>query len=618
MKKKHLILLICALIPIVSLIVANTAIWLSPSLSMGHSEEYNIYDDKDDYAFSYHFHGLASYMPLKNISPYFLDAIICSEDQRFYQHHGLDYKRIVASLFANIKNGEIVAGGSTITQQLARTLYLNNEKSLWRKIKEACLARKLEMAFSKEQILEAYVNSVYFGHNIYGIDEASHYFFNKKPTDLKLEESAMLAGIISAPSYYSPDVSLKASEQKKEQVLRIMFNKGKITSNQFNEAMSSPLKFYFKKDNNINSHIMYYYDAINAELEKHKLLTSDYKNMGMDVYSSLDLNVMNKVTNIINAYQINEQENQVAVVVMKPNSGDVLALVGGVNYESSPFNRATSSLRQTGSTIKPLLYYLALEYGMSVKTQLISEKTTFHLENVGDYSPSNATNKYANGPISMLEALALSDNIYATKTLLLVGSENLKNLLQNLGVSHAINNPTIGLGTNEMTPLQLAAIYNTFASEGKYYEPHIVRKVTLQNDKVVYKASKSPKYNLNRDNVILMNYLLTAPFDHALTSYTTPSLVNYPTQKTFGAKTGSTESDSWVVGFNPHYTILVYVGTDENKPLTNGKLAKQLFVSIANSLTQNDSDIYYKTNAKMRPFHLKNNNLISKTYYYIN
>lgn len=618
--KKRKIFALCVIIPSLLIILTNFAIWISPSLALKHSEEYTIYDNNENYAFTYHYNGLAKYLELDKISPHFKDAIICSEDQRFYQHHGLDYRRILASLIDNIKEHDIVAGGSTITQQLARTLYLNNDKTIIRKLKEAILARKIEMSFSKDQILEAYLNSVYFGHNIYGIDEASAFFFNKSPSNLTLAESALLAGIISAPSYYSPDINLEASIKKKEQVLKIMYNKGKITYLDYQNALNEQLNFYFKKKNDVNSHIMYYYDAIKNELNNYNLLKNENKNIGMDIYSSLDLDIMNKITNIVNAFKINEQENQISIVVMRPNSGDVLALVGGVNYETSQFNRAISSFRQTGSTIKLLLYYLALKMGMRVNTKLLSKETNFHLENVGEYSPSNASNTYANKPITMLEAIALSDNIYATKTLLLVGSENLKQLLINLGVPTAVANPTIGLGTNEMTPLQLTAIYNTFASKGNYYEPQIIKKVKLKNNKLVYEKNSNIKYQLDKDITLTLNHLLLSPFDANLSSYTTPSLINYHTKNTFAAKTGSTETDSWVVGFNPHYTITVYVGTDENKPLKNGKLAKELFVSIADSLTKDDSDIFYDVTNKMTAFRLYNQDtkLTSNIYYELN
>ena len=346
-------------------------------------------------------------------------------------------------------------------------------------------------------------------------------------------------------------------------------------------------------------------------------MKSNYKKKGIIINSTIDIKINNIVNNIIKSYQIDEDKNQVAVVIMKPNSGDVLAINGGVNYDNSQFNRATKSLRQTGSTIKPLLYYLAMVMGMDVRTKLISQKSTFHLENGEEYSPSNAGEKYANREITMLEALAVSDNIYATKTLLLVGSKNLKNLLINLGVKDAVNNATIGLGTNVMSPLQLAAIFNTFASLGHYYKPRFVRSVYLENNQLIYNNPSVNSYNLDENIVTILNYMLTAPFDYNLNSYISPSLINYQTNVTFGAKTGSTKSDSWVVGFNPNYTICVYVGKDDNTALKNGKLAKQLFVSIADSLTKNDKDIYYKTNTNLHSFKIYNESkkTYSNTYY---
>ncbi len=617
-KKSKKIISIILIIPVIVALLMNAIIFIGPSVILGHNEEYVINDHNNKYAFTYHYNDLSNYVNLEQISPYFQSAIIASEDQRFYSHNGLDYRRIVASLIDNIKNQKIVAGGSTITQQLARTIYLNNEKSITRKLKEAIIARKIELSYSKEQILEAYLNCIYFGHNIYGVEEASNYFFNKKPNQLTLGESALLAGIISSPSHFSPDVDIEKSLAKQKQVLKKMLNQNKISAQEYDSAINENLKFAFNKKYQFSSrNTLYFYDAIIDELKNNNILKSNYKKMGVIINSTLDVEVNNIVNNVIKSYRINENESQVAVVVMKPNSGDVLAINGGVNYDNSQFNRATKSLRQTGSTIKPLLYYLAMVMGMDVKTKLISQKTTFHLENGKDYSPSNAGEKYANKAITMLEALAVSDNIYATKTLLLVGSENLKKLLISLGVKDAINNATIGLGTNVMSPLQLTAIFNTFASLGHYYKPRFVKSVYLDNNQLIYNNPTVNSYNLDENIVTILNYMLTAPFDYNLNSYISPSLINYQTNVTFGAKTGSTESDSWVVGFNPNYTICVYVGKDDNTSLKNGKLAKQLFVSIADSLTKNDKNIYYKTNTNLHSFKIYNESkkTYSNTYY---
>lgn len=617
-KKTKKIISVILIIPVIIALLMNAIIFIGPSVILGHNEEYVINDQNNEYAFTYHYNDLSNYVNLEQISPYFKSAIIASEDQRFYSHNGLDYRRIVASLIDNIKSQKIVAGGSTITQQLARTIYLNNEKSIMRKLKEAIIARKIELSYSKEQILEAYLNCIYFGHNIYGIEEASNYFFNKKPNQLTLGESALLAGIISSPSHYSPYVDIETSLAKQKQVLKKMLNQNKINNQEYDLAINENLKFAFNKKYQFsNRNTLYFYDAIIDELKNNNVLKSNYKKKGVIINSTLDVKINNIVNNIIKSYHINEKESQVAVVIMKPNSGDVLAINGGVNYDNSQFNRATKSLRQTGSTIKPLLYYLAMVMGMDVKTKLISQKTTFHLENGKDYSPSNAGEKYANKAITMLEALAVSDNIYATKTLLLVGSENLKDLLIKLGVKDAVNNATIGLGTNVMSPLQLAAIFNTFASLGHYYKPRFVKSVYLENNQLIYNNPSVNSYNLDENIVTILNYMLTAPFDSNLNSYISPSLINYQTNVTFGAKTGSTESDSWVVGFNPNYTICVYVGKDDNTSLKNGKLAKQLFVSIADSLTKNDKDIYYKTNTNLHSFKIYNESkkTYSNTYY---
>lgn len=617
MKAKHKPIIIAILIPIFTIIIGNICAFFVPTPVIKYNKCYTFYDNDDEESLSYHYYGIGEYVPIDKISPYLEKCIIASEDKNFYSHHGLDYKRIVGSLLSNLKSGKIVAGASTITQQLARTLYLSNEKSIARKIKEALIAKKIEMTFSKKDIFEAYLNSIYFGHNIYGIDEASYYFFKEKPINLSLAQCALLTGIISAPSYYSPEINLEQSNRKKEQVLKTTYNLGKISLNEYQEALSEDLQYNFQKKSNTNPSDLYFYDYTREILTNENALNETNLINGVNIHTTLDKKISKKVSNIIKKENIDETKSQVAVVVMKPYSGDVLALVGGVNYNSSQFNRATQAKRQTGSTIKPLLYYLALESGLDTTTTLISKPTTFHLENIGEYSPSNATNTYANGPITMVEALALSDNIYATKTLLLLGSDKFGALLKRFGIDNVITNPTIGLGTNEMSPLQLATIFNTFASEGAYYEPRVIKESTLKNGDVIYKKNNKAKFRLNKDYVLALNYMMRAPFDAGLVSYTSPSLVNYQTKNIFAAKTGSTESNSWVVGFNKDFTIAVYVGNDNNEKLKNGALAKKLFVSIADSLTENKTNNFYKPSDSLKPFKIKNGGHESQTYYSI-
>ena len=586
-----------------------------PIPNVNHPYEEKVVSIEDKEIYSQIRNEYASYTKLSNVSEAFINTLIQIEDQNFYTHNGLDYKRILASAIENLKNMQITQGASTITQQLARMIYLSNDKTLTRKLHELLISKKLEANYQKDKILEMYINLVYFGHNLYGIDSASYYYFNKSPAHLSYNESAVLVGIINSPNNNAPDIDLDACLSKKNSILKILFENKILDNENYNFYTNEKLSFYCKKDtkNNIFS---FYDDAINKELEKINISLKDNEKIGLQITSYLDSNIQETICEIVNnksSYLTNEE---VAVVVMKPNSGKVVGLTGGVNYSKSQFNRAIDSSRQIGSTIKPLIYYLGLEKGMSPTTSLVSQETTFHIQGMEDYSPKNAGEKYANRKINMIEALGLSDNIYATKTALFVGLNNLVSLLNKFNIDKVESNPTLALGTVEMSPLELAAIYNTFASKGIYYPPSLIKEVRDSRSHLLYSSSNVGKRLLNETNTLIMNYLLQSPFDKALGSYATPSLVNYQTKARFSAKTGTTESSSWVVGFNPQYTICVYVGTDDNEYLKNTNIAKNIFLELSNALCPKIDTNFFTIPNSCESFSLinKTNSLSTLTY----
>lgn len=560
--------------------------------------------------------SLSSYTKLEEVSDEFLTTLVTIEDKRFYSHNGIDYLRTLKSLITNIENNEITQGGSTITQQVARIAYLDNSKSYIRKIKEYFYAKKIEDEFSKEDILEMYINNCYFAHNIYGIKQASLYYFDKLPSELTYSESALLVGIINAPNLYAPDIDYQASINKQQSILKTLLSNNIFDIQTYYKEANSKLNLVYNDLSN-NQNLLYYQDAINEQLNNYNLLTKRYLRQGIKIESNLDLEVYEKVNNIIKKHQNNVKNDEISVVVMKPYSSKVLTLIGGFDYTSSQYNRALKSKRQIGSTIKPFLYYLGLEQGMTPLTQFVSEETTFNINGIGLYSPKNASGTYANRKINMVEAISLSDNIYAIKTTLLVGSKNLANLLNKFSIVCENINPTLGLGSISLSPLELTSLYNCLASEGVYYKPSFVNKVSLQDGTLLKTFSSKSTKILNSDLSLIINHLLKSPFDTSLTSYTYPSLGSYQTKSTFSAKTGSTESTNWVVGYNPNYTICVYVGNDDNSSISNPKLARTIFQEIANELTENKGDIFYEPSSKLKGFTLTNSliNRQSKTYY---
>lgn len=594
-------------------LLIETVLWMSPTFYMYHANEYIVYGEDEKIAYSLHYNQFGNYLTLSEMSPYLPKAIVAYEDKRFYSHHGLDYKRILKSALNNIQNGKIVEGASTITQQYARTLFLNQDKTFSRKMKEAWIARKIEMDYSKDEILEGYLNCAYFGHNLYGVDAASHYYFHKDAKELTLAESALLIGILSAPTYFSPDSNYELAQKKKEQVLLAMKNENMITESEYIVAKGEKMEFYFSFASSYSSSFLYYHDALISQLKKDKILTKNETKIGYQIFSTLDVKIQNQIDKILQSHAFS---SEISVVVMKPNSGDVLALIGGKDYQKSSYNRATHANRQTGSTIKPLLYYLGLEHGMSPLTKMRSEETTFYIEGVGEYAPKNASNTYANRDITMLEAIALSDNIYATKTTLLLGSKTLSNFLKKFQIQNVSQNPTIGLGTNSLTPLELTAIYNAFASEGAYYSPRFYKKAnSLLSHSLTYTRSSSPLFYLHKENVLKLNHMLRSPYDPAFVSYTSPSMLHYAPSKRFAIKTGSTDTDRWVIGFNPFYTLCIWMGNDNNEKIVDGAMCKILFKEIADALMEKQKDVFYSTSS-FSSFSIKGSNgKTSFTYY---
>lgn len=305
---------------------------------------------------------------------------------------------------------------------------------------------------------------------------------------------------------------------------------------------------------------------------------------------------------------------------MEPFSNKIIYLNGGFNYNESPYNRAINSSRQIGSTIKPLIYSLALANGFSPTTLLTSQETTFNIKDIGEYSPKNPNNKYANGKIDMIQAIAMSDNIYALKTLLLLGSNKLKELLEAFDVKDVEALPSIALGTVSMSLLKLTSIYNTFASLGTYYKPSLIRKVNDINDNIIYTNKQTSKSILGETNTLILNQMLTSTFDSSLSSYLNTTMSNYKPYNIYAAKSGTTKNDSYVVAYNPNYTIGIWAGSDSNHNFYDYSLSKQLFKEIANILQDKKQLSWYNTNYNTKAIRYNPNthtfNSDGKIYYF--
>lgn len=536
------------------------------------------------------------YVELKNISDYVKNSIVSIEDKNFYNHKGFDYLRIAKAMLVNLKSKKLKEGASTISQQYIKNLYLTFDKTWERKIQEALLTLELETHYSKDEILEGYLNTIDFGAGNYGIKEASKYYFNKEPKDLSLAEASIIVGIPKNPSYYNPVTNYENAKERQKNVLISMVKNKYISKDEMNEAINEPLNFYAKNDKVELSSIYYYRDAVLKELSNIKEIPSSLLDMeGLKIYTNLDKDVQKNLENNIDK-EMKNSSLQVASVVITPSNGKIVALIGGKEYSKSQYNRAYSSKRQVGSTIKPFLYYSALENGFTPSSTFLSERTTF---NLGDtmYSPKNAGNIYANKNISMLTAIAYSDNIYAMKTHLFLGTDSLSKITKKVGIKTEVKeNASSALGTTEINMIDYSNGFITLANEGKHETPHLIEKITDNNGKILYEYKYSNDYVLNKKYVYILNNLLTSTYNYSLINYTSPTLVSISNtlKGKYAAKSGSTKTDYWTVGYNKDYLMLVWAGNDDNSEVKSkdSKITKKIWAKTISTIKDNKKEWY--------------------------
>lgn len=511
------------------------------------------------------------WVPIKSISPEVIQATVAVEDRQFYNHKGFDMKRIGGALLADIRAGAKVQGASTITQQYARNLFLDHDKTWKRKWNEALYTIRLEMNYSKKEILEGYLNTIYYGHGAYGVEAASRFYFGKNTKELTLAEASMLAGIPKGPSSYSPIVNLKKAKIRQKIVLTSMLNKGYITEAELEKATQFPLSF--KGEHPItNKMAPYFQDAVKQVLKTQ--LHMDERTIelgGLRVYTTLNEKQQALAEDAFAKIIEKSSGIQAALVAMKPGTGEVTALVGGRNYQQSPFNRATQAIRQPGSTIKPLLYYAALENGFTPSTTLKSEVTTFTFDNgKSSYSPKNFNYQYAHADITLAQAIALSDNIYAVKTHLFLGQKKLIETAKRFGLTTKMDEvPSLALGTSGARVIEMVNAYSLLANGGKKVQPIFITKVENHKGEVLYQRKNESEQILDPDKAFVMTQMLTGVFDEKLNGYTkvTGSTIAKQLTRPYAGKSGSTSTDSWIIGYTPQLVTGVWTGYDQAKTI---------------------------------------------------
>lgn len=540
------------------------------------------------------------WISLDEISDYLIKATIYTEDKNFYKHFGFDFFRILKASYINITSGKTMQGASTITQQYAKNLFLDFDKTWKRKWDEMWYTMKIEANYSKDEILEGYLNTINYGHGMYGIENASKFYFNKSAKDLDLAEASILTGIPKSPANYSPIVNLDLAKKRQLTILELMVKNKDITEEEKNEAYNEELVFSGVDNNEELSTIMYYQDAVLKELKDIDSIPLSYSDSkGLKIYTNLDIKAQQSLEKNIKETLPEDSKIETSAVMMNPNTGGIIALVGGRDYNKSSYNRAIESRRQVGSTMKPYLYYAALENGFTSSSAFTSEKTTFTFNNQDDYAPNNYNNTYGNKPISMGTAIAYSENIYAVKTHLFLGGDALINVARRVGITAKLENvPSLPLGTNEISIIEMAAGYSAFANLGYKVKPHLIEKVVDAKGNVLYEADDSKELVLNSSIVFILNNLLTATYDPDYIDYNYPTAITLASKLThkYGLKSGTTNSDNWNIGFNRDIVTAVWIGYDDNKSLSTSeyKYAQNIWFKTTEAYEAGKPEAWYE------------------------
>jgi penicillin-binding protein 1A len=500
----------------------------------------------------------ADYMPLDLLPRHVRGAVVATEDRRFYDHYGLDPIGLVRAFFTNLRAGRFAQGGSTLTQQLAKNLFLTPDRTISRKIEELGLALWLELRLSKADILELYLNRVYFGGGAYGIEAASQRYFDKSARELTIAEAALIAGLLKAPSKYSPAASPGAARARSRVVLAKMVEAGVIGVEDERRAIEERIVFYEPKSQREPTGVEYAIDFVLERLPP--LLGAGHAEVVVE--TTLDANLQRRANEIVSK-SLNKQGealgvSQAAVAVLDTDGG-IRALVGGRNYTESQFNRAVKARRQPGSAFKPLVYLAALEAGMTPDSAMYDLPLS-----IDGWAPRNDNGQYV-GEITMRRALAQSVNTVAVRLNQALGSQKTAQAARRLGIKSDLREgPSLPLGTSEVTLLEMTGAYSVFANGGTAVEPHAIRRVRMSSGRVLF-VRDVPRTAQIVDPLTVgaMNDMLNS----ALVSGTgkRAGIANHPA----AGKTGTTQDfrDAWFVGYTSHLTAGVWIGNDSGKAM---------------------------------------------------
>lgn len=515
---------------------------------------------------------------LEDVSPYIKDAFLSIEDKQFYSHHGLNFKGIARAVITTFLKGRATQGGSSITQQLAKNAFLTPEKTFSRKVKEAILTYQIERTYTKDEILERYLNEIYYGSGSYGIKNAAEQYFKKDVKDLNIAESALLAGIPNRPTKYDPNRNLENALHRQRIILKEMYDDGKITKEQYDEALA--YKFELENEDNVKN------VPANTSIIYNKRTKNTYKNpelttivedylaeiydeeqiytSGLKIYTTIDLDYQKVAKETFNSYPyFKNKEINGAMITLDPFTGGIISIVGGKNFKAGNFDRATMARRQLGSSFKPFVYLEALENGFETYSVVVNDFVAF-----GKWAPKNFDGRYSYNS-TLVNSLNLSLNVPAVKLLDAITVDKFKEGIgDNIKLTSEVKDLTAALGSVDSTPVNVAANFSIFVNGGYIVKPNIIREIRDNQDILIYVADIEKTKVFDSVDVSAITAMLKTVVSNGTASRARVVDKNgRPIQQ--GGKTGTTNEHrtAWFVGITPEYVTVCYIGRDDNKPM---------------------------------------------------
>ena len=515
---------------------------------------------------------------LEDVSPFVKDAFLAIEDKQFYSHHGLNFKGIARAVITTFLKGRATQGGSSITQQLAKNAFLTPEKTFSRKVKEAILTYQIERTYTKDEILERYLNEIYYGSGSYGIKNAAEQYFRKDVKDLNVAEAALLAGIPNRPTKYDPNRNLENALHRQKIILKEMYTDGRITKEQYDEALA--YKFELENEDNIKN------VPANTSIIYNKRTKTTYKNpelttivedylaeiydeeqiytSGLKIYTTIDLDYQKVAKETFNSYPyFKNKEINGAMITLDPFTGGIVSIVGGKNFKAGNFDRATMARRQLGSSFKPFVYLEALQNGFTPYSVVVNDFVAF-----GKWAPKNFDGRYTYNS-TLVNSLNLSLNVPAVKLLDAITVETFKEALgDNIKLTSEVKDLTAALGSVDSTPVNVAANFSIFVNGGYIVKPNIIREIRDNQDILIYVAEiEKTKVFDSVDTSVITAMLKTVVSNGTASNARVVDKTGKPIQQ--GGKTGTTNEHrtAWFVGITPEYVTACYIGRDDNKPM---------------------------------------------------